>query len=78
MKFAMFVRTYEEGGRVIIDDLCDAHIMLDRLCRFGLSDKIGELWESMWFENQMEWDFMHEPWTVFIERLEEEEDDDDV
>ncbi len=67
MKFEVYVHTYEEGGRVLYDDIMNMEKTLERLYCHGLGDKIGEFVLSIFEDDKQSWEFSYDPVSVYIQ-----------
>jgi len=67
MKFEVYVHTYEEGGRVLTDDIMNMEQTLERLYCCGLGDKIGEFVLSIYDDDRQSWEFSNDPFSVYIQ-----------
>jgi len=71
--FKVFVHTYEEGGRVLVDRELDLEDTLSVLYCYGLGDKIGEFMLSRYGAGESEWEYSYDPWTIVINELQGDE-----
>jgi hypothetical protein len=67
--FSVYVHTYEEGGRVLINRELDLEDTLSVLYCKGLGDQIGAFMLSRYEDAEDSWTFTTDPWTIVISEL---------
>ena len=67
--FKVFVHTYEEGGRVLVNRELDLEDTLSVLYSYGLGNKMGEFMLSRYEDAEDSWTFTYDPWTIVISEL---------
>lgn len=67
MKFEVYVHTYEEGGRVVCDDIMNLEDTLDALYRYGCGDKLGEFVLSLFESERESWEYSNDPFSIYVQ-----------